>query len=58
MIQHNCGQEYESIVIVLETALSIGAGIVMVQELFIGNREIFHNRFNFYLPQRKKKLLE
>ena len=50
MVQHNYGQGYESIVIALEIALSIGAGIVMVQERFIDNREISQNGFNFYWP--------
>ena len=39
----------------LETALSIRAGIIMVQEPFIGNREIAHSGFNFYWLQGEKK---
>ncbi len=39
----------------LETALSLGASIVMVQELFISCREICHSGFNFYWPQRERK---
>lgn len=50
VVQHNCKQEYESTVIALKTALSVGAGIVIVQELFIGNREISYSGFNFYWP--------
>ena len=50
IIQHNCGRDYESTVMALETALSIKAGIVMLQEPFIGNREISHSAFNFYWP--------
>lgn len=38
----------------LETALSIGAGIVMLQEPFIGNRELCHSAFNFYWPEGNK----
>ncbi len=34
----------------LETALTIKVGIVILQERFIGNGEIFHNAFNFYWP--------
>lgn len=30
VVQHNCGQGYESTVMALETAISVGAGIVMV----------------------------
>ena len=55
MVQYNCGQGYESIVIALKTALSTRAGIVMVQEPFIGNREISYSGFNFYWPQGERK---
>ena len=55
VVQHNCGQSYESTVMALETALSIGAGIVMVQEPFIGNREICHSEFRLYWPQGERK---
>lgn len=51
IVQHNCGRGYESTITTLETALSIGAGIVMLQEPFIGSREICHSAFNFYWPQ-------
>lgn len=40
--------------IALETALNIGAGVVMLQEPFIGNQELFHSAFNFYWPQRDR----
>ncbi len=53
--QHNCGQVYESTVMVMETALSVGAVIVMIQKSFTGNREICHSRFNFYWPERESK---
>lgn len=39
----------------LKTALSVNAGIVMIQEPFIGNREISHSGFNFYWPQGERK---
>lgn len=39
----------------LETALSIGAGMVMLEEPFIGTREISLSAFNFYWPQAEKK---
>ncbi len=55
VVQHNCGQGYESKVLALEMALSIGAGIVMLQELFIGTREINHIAFNLYWSQAKRK---
>lgn len=55
VVQHNCGQGYESTIMALETALNIGAGIVMLQEPFIGTREISHSAFNFYWPQANRK---
>ena len=55
VVQYNCGQGYESTVMALETLLSIGPGIVMVQEPFIGNQEISHSGFNFYQSQGEKK---
>ena len=53
IIQDNCRQGYESIVMALETVLSIGAGIVMLQESFIGNWEICHSTVIFW-PEREK----
>ncbi len=38
-----------------ETELSIKADIVMIQELFIGNQETYHTRFNFYRPQKDRQ---
>ncbi len=55
VVQHNCGQGYESTIMALEMALSIGAGMVMLQEPFIGTREISHSAFNFYWPQAERK---
>lgn len=55
VVQHNCGQGYESTIMALETALSIEVGIVILQELFIGIREISHRAFNFYWPQAERK---
>ena len=57
VVQHNCGQGYESMVMALETALSVEAGIVMVQESFIGNREISHSTFNFYRLEGERKYI-
>lgn len=48
VVQHNCGQGYESTVLALETALSIEADIVMLLEPFIGIWEINHMAFNLY----------
>ncbi len=54
IIQHNCERGYESTVMALETTLTIKAGMVMLQELFIGNRELSHSAFNFYWPQGER----
>lgn len=54
IIHHNYGRGYKSTVMVLKTALTIKAGMVILQKLFIGNQELFHSAFNFYWPQRKK----
>ena len=40
---------------VLETALSVEVSIVIIQELFIGNKEISHSKFNFFWPQGERK---
>lgn len=54
IIQHNFKRNYENIIMALEMALSIKAGIVILQKLFIGNQEISHNTFNHYWPQEKR----
>ena len=54
VIQHNCGRGYESTVMALETALGIGAGMIMLQEPFIGNRELCQSAFNLYWPQGER----
>lgn len=55
VVQHNCRQGYESTVMALETAICVEAGIVMIQESFVGNREISHSGFSFYWPQGRRK---
>lgn len=54
MVQHKWGRGYEITVITLETALSIGARLDMLQEPFIGNSELIYCAFNFYCPQRDR----
>lgn len=54
VIQQNCGRVYESTVMALEAALDIGAGIILLQEPFIGNRELVHSAFHFYWPQGER----
>lgn len=50
IVQHNCARGYKNKVMALDTVLSIGAGIVILQKLFISNWEICHSAFNFYWP--------
>ena len=52
IVQYICSRGYESTVMALETPLKIGARVVILQELFIGNRKLSHSVFNFYWPQR------
>lgn len=40
---------------VLETIFSIKADIIIIQKLFIENKKIYHNDFNIYWPQKKRK---
>lgn len=41
----------------LKTILDLGAEIIILQELFIGNQELVHSTFNFYWPQGKKTVI-
>ena len=50
VVQQNCGKRYECTISALETALSLGALMVCIQEPFIRSRTISHNRFNLYWP--------
>ena len=50
VIQQNCGKGYECTISALETALSLGASMVCIQEPFIGNRTISHCGFNLNWP--------
>ena len=52
VVQHNCGQGYESTIMALETALSIGAGIVMVLLVL---ETLVTVLFIFTGPKRKEK---
>ncbi len=46
--QQNCGKGYECTISALETALSLGALMVCIQEPFIDNRTLSHSGFNLY----------
>ena len=55
LVQHNCGHEYENTMIALKIALSVEAGIIIIQKPFISNQKIFCSGFNFYWPQGERK---
>ena len=48
VVQQNCGKGYKCTISALKTALSLGASMVCIQELFIGNRTISYSGFNLY----------
>ena len=50
IIQQNYGKWYEYTISTLETAISLGASMVCIQEPFIENRNISHSGFNLYWP--------
>lgn len=49
-IQQNCDKGYECTISTLKAGLGIGAGVVCIQELFLGNQSILHSGFNLYWP--------
>lgn len=51
VVQQNCRTGYECIISALESALSLGASVIYIQESFIGKRAISHSGFNFYWPR-------
>lgn len=55
VVQKTFRQGYKKKLMILKTALSVKTSIVIINELFIDNREIFYSGFNFYLPQKKRK---
>lgn len=50
VIQQNRGKGYECTISTLETALSLGASMVCIQEPFIRNQVLSHSGFNLYWP--------
>ncbi len=58
IVQHNCRRRYKSIVMALETVLDIRAGIMLLQEPFIGNWELVHSAFNFYWPLKDRTAIK
>ena len=48
MVQQNCGKRYEYTIFALKARLNLGASVVYIQELFLGNQSISHFGFNSY----------
>lgn len=46
--QNNYGQYYKNTIALLGMAISIGIDIMYLQNVFLGNRNIIYNVFNFY----------
>ncbi len=55
VIQHHCGQGYQRKMMALDNLLSVGADIVIVQESFIRNREIFIVDLTFISQKVREK---
>lgn len=51
VVQQNCGKGYECTISALESALSLGASVVCIQEPFVGKLAISHSGFDFYWPE-------
>lgn len=45
-----CGKGYESTISALEAGLGLNAGVVCIQEQFLGNKDLSHVGFNLYWP--------
>src|SRR4029077_6864748 len=55
VIQHNCYKIYIVTIAILEIALEKGAGVVYLQEPYIGKKEISHPGFTFYWPEAEER---
>jgi ribonuclease HI len=55
IVQQNCQKGYEHTIAALESALEIGAGVVCIQEPFIGKKVLIHSAFNLYWPSGCRK---
>ena len=55
LVQNNCGKGYEATITALQNAIDLGAGIVCIQEPFIGKRDLQHNAFVIMWPEGERK---
>ena len=55
VIQHNCYKIYTVTIAILEIVLEKGAGVVYLQEPYIGKKEISHPGFIFYWPEAEER---
>ena len=49
-IQKNCGKGYECTISALEAGLGLNAGVVCIQEPFLGKKNLAYAGFNLYWP--------
>jgi hypothetical protein len=57
IVQLNCQKGYEHTMAALKTALRFEAGVVCIQEPFIGDKPLIHSAFNLYWPSGCRKNL-
>ena len=50
VVQQNYGKRYECTISALEARLGLKAGIVCIQEPFLGKKNLAHTGFNLYWP--------
>ena len=55
VIQHNCHKTYAVTIAILETALAKGAGVVCLQEPYIGHQRVSHPGFMLYWPEAEDR---
>src|SRR5215471_2984967 len=55
VLQHNCRKTYAVTIAILEAALAKGAGIVCLQEPYIGHQSISHPAFTLYWPEAEDR---
>ena len=54
LVQNNCGKGFDATTTALQNAIKLGAGIVCIQEPFIGKRDIQHAGFLLMWPEGER----
>ena len=52
VVQQNCGKGYKCTIFALEAGLGLKAGIVCIQEPFLGKKNLAHVGFHLYWPAK------